>query len=75
MTRLSGTPVNLGAFKISNIDEARDQWSHKFSRPEQADLIRKAGQARLANRAGGAPRGLMFLSGDIHTGCIFDISR
>jgi hypothetical protein len=73
-TRLTGTPVNLGAFKISNIDEARDQWSHKSSRPEQADLLRKAGEARLVNRAGGGPRGLLFLSGDIHTGCVFDIS-
>lgn len=73
-TRLTGTPVNLGSFKVSNIDEARDQWSHKFSRPEQADLLRKAGQARLANRHGGAPRGLIFLSGDIHMGCIFDLS-
>lgn len=74
LTRLTGTPVNLGSFKVSNIDEARDQWSHKFSRPEQADLLRKAGLARLTNRAGVGPRGLVFLSGDIHTGCIFDIS-
>ncbi len=73
-TRLTGTPVNLGSFKVSNIDEARDQWSHKFSRPEQADLLRKAGLARLSNRPSGAARGLVFLSGDIHTGCIFDVS-
>jgi hypothetical protein len=73
-TRFLGTPVNLGSFKISNIDEARDQWSHKFSRPEQARLLRKAGEARVANRHGGTPRELVFLSGDIHMGCIFDFS-
>jgi hypothetical protein len=74
LTRLSGRPVNLGSFKVSNIDEARDQWSHKFSRPEQADLLRKTGLARLSNRVTGSPRQLMFLSGDIHNGCIFDVS-
>lgn len=73
-TRALGTPVNLGRFKLSNIDEARDQWSHKFSRPEQAELLRKAGEARLTNREGAAPRNLLFLSGDIHMGCIFDLS-
>lgn len=72
-SRLSGRQVNWGSFKVSNIDEARDQWSHRFSRKEQADLIRKAAAARLTNRPGGAPRGLVFLSGDIHLGCIFDI--
>jgi hypothetical protein len=74
VTRLTGTPVNLGSFMVNNIDEVRDQWSHKFSRREQEDLLRKAGQARLANRGSGPPRGLVFLSGDIHTGCIFDLS-
>lgn len=72
-TRLLGRPVNWGSFKVSNIDEARDQWSHKYSRKEQAELIRKAGAARLSNRPSGSPRGLVFLSGDIHMGCIFDI--
>jgi hypothetical protein len=72
-TRLLGQPVNLGSFKVSNIDEARDQWSHKYSRREQAELIRKAAAARLTNRPGGSPRGLVFLSGDIHMGCMFDI--
>lgn len=73
-TRLTGTPVNLGSFKVSNIDEARDQWSHKTARREQADLLTKAGNARLANRIAGSARELLFLSGDIHTGCIFDLS-
>jgi hypothetical protein len=72
LTQLTGTPVNLGIFKVSNIDEARDQWSHKFSRPEQRDLLRKAAQARFVNREGNG-RELIFLSGDIHVGCIFDI--
>ena len=74
VTRLTGTPANLGEFMLSNIDEVRDQWSHKFARREQADLIRKAGKARLANRNAGARRSLMFLSGDIHIGCIFDLT-
>ena len=51
--------ANLGNFKISNIDEARDQWSHKFSLPEQRKLLIQAGHARLTNRIGGSPRGLI----------------
>jgi hypothetical protein len=74
LTALTGTPVNLGAFKVSNIDEARDQWSHKFARPEQRDLLRKAARARFANREGRDGRELVFLSGDIHVGSIFDIT-
>jgi hypothetical protein len=73
-TQLTGTPINLGIFKVSNIDEARDQWSHKFSRSEQRDLLRKAAKARFTNRPGGNGRELIFLSGDIHVGCIFDIA-
>ncbi|MBA2270358.1 MAG: alkaline phosphatase D family protein [Chthoniobacterales bacterium] len=73
-TRLTGVPFNVGAFKISNLDEARDQWSHKFSRPEQRELLRKANKARFANRQGNNGRELVFLSGDIHVGCIFDIA-
>ncbi len=74
LTDLTGTPVNLGSFKVSNLDEARDQWSHKFARPEQEMLIRKAAAARFTNRHGGNGRELIFLSGDIHVGCIFDIT-
>ena len=71
---ITGNQLNLGNFKIGNIDEARDQWSHKFSRPEQERLLRAAGKARLANRTPGAPRGLVFVSGDIHLGARFDVS-
>ncbi|MPY90386.1 MAG: hypothetical protein GEU99_21000 [Luteitalea sp.] len=74
LSKLAGRQINLGSFKLSSIDEARDQWSHLFARPEQADLLRKAGEARLANRTAGSPRGLIFLSGDIHVGCLFEIS-
>jgi hypothetical protein len=74
LTRLTGSPVNIGAFKLSAIDEVRDQWSHKASRPEQVDLLRKAGLARLSNRSAGNPRALLFLSGDIHHGAIFDLA-
>lgn len=73
LSRLTGRQLNLGNYKVSNIDEARDQWSHKFARPEQAALLRLAGKARTANTSAGAARNLVFLSGDIHVGCIFDI--
>jgi hypothetical protein len=74
LTAVTGTPFNLGAFKVSNLDEARDQWSHKFARPEQELMLRKAAQARFTNRSGSNSRELIFLSGDIHVGCIFDIT-
>jgi len=74
LSRLTGEQLNLGGFKRGAIDEARDQWSHRLSRPEQEALIRKAGEARLSNRPSGAPRGLLFLSGDIHVGGIYDIT-
>lgn len=74
LSRATGTQFNLGNFKVSAIDEARDQWCHRFSRPEQADLLRKAAAARLVNRSPGSARELMFLSGDIHIGCVFEIS-
>ena len=69
-----GGQLNLGNFKVANIDEARDQWSHKFARPEQGRLLRSAGKARLSNRNPGAPRGLLFVSGDIHVGARFTIT-
>jgi hypothetical protein len=71
---LTGSELNLGHFKLSGIDEARDQWSHKFARPEQVALLRAAGKARLTNRSPRAPRGLIFLAGDIHVGARFTIS-
>lgn len=74
LSRLYGRQLNLGKFKVSNIDEARDQWSHKFVRSEQAQLLEAAGRARVANVIDGSARGLIFLSGDIHVGCIFDIT-
>jgi hypothetical protein len=74
LSRAAGTQFNLGNFKVSNIDEARDQWSHRFARPEQVDLLRKTAAARLANRSSGSGRELLFLSGDIHIGCTFEIS-
>jgi len=74
LSRLSGTPLNLGSYQLSKLDEARDQWSHKFSRPEQMALLRRAGAARLANAAPGPGRELIFLSGDIHIGAIYDIT-
>jgi hypothetical protein len=74
IARLTNLQLNLGDFQISNLDEARDQWSHRFARPEQQDLLQKAFTARFTNRNAASGRGLVFVSGDIHIGCIFDIS-
>jgi len=74
ISRLAGSQPNLGDFKVSAIDEARDQWSNHFARREQQDLLKKAFAARFAGRSAAAGRGLVFLSGDIHIGCIFDVS-
>jgi hypothetical protein len=74
VARFTGSQPNFGRFKISNLDEARDQWSHRFARREQRDLLKKAFAARYANRTAASARGLVFLSGDIHIGCTFDIN-
>lgn len=74
LSRLTGMPLNLGKYRLASIDEVRDQWSHKFSRGEQMALLRQASTARLANAPPGPGRTLIFLSGDIHVGCIFDIT-
>jgi hypothetical protein len=73
LARATGVQLNAGNFKISNLDEARDQWSHRFARHEQQSLLKKAIAARLVNRNAATARSLVFLSGDIHIGCIFDI--
>jgi PhoD-like phosphatase len=72
--RSTGVQLNLGNFQISNLDEARDQWSNRFARPEQKALLKKAFEARFTNRSAASGRALVFLSGDIHIGCIFDLS-
>ena len=75
VTRLvANKELNLGNFKRSNIDEARDQWSHKYSLPEQLRLLRGAGRALFTNRTKGSARGLIFLSGDIHLGATYQIT-
>jgi hypothetical protein len=74
IARRTGVQLNAGNFQISNLDEARDQWSHRFSRREQQDLLKKSFAARYVNRNAASGRGLVFLSGDIHIGCIFDVS-
>jgi hypothetical protein len=74
ISRFTGEQPNLGNFQISNLDEARDQWSHRASRREQQHLLKKAFTARYVYRDAASGRGLVFLSGDIHIGCIFDIS-
>ena len=37
----TGFQPNFGALQISNLDEARDQWSHRFARAEQKHLVKK----------------------------------
>lgn len=74
IARRTGVQRNAGNFQVSNLDEARDQWSHRFSRREQQDLLTKAFAARFVNRNAASGRELVFLSGDIHIGCIFEVS-
>jgi len=74
IARFTGAQPNLGDFQISNIDEARDQWSHRASRGEQKELLQKAFKARYTGRSSAAGRALTFLSGDIHIGCIYDVT-
>jgi hypothetical protein len=73
IARGTGLQFNAGAFQVSNLDEARDQWSHRFARPEQKELVTKSFAARRLNRDAASARALVFLSGDIHIGCIFDL--
>jgi hypothetical protein len=73
--RFANKILDKTLFRVrAKIDEVRDQWSHHFSRPEQALLIRKAGFARTSNRTNYNPREVIFLAGDIHMGGIFDIT-
>ena len=74
LSRILGFNPNLGDFQISNLDEARDQWSHHYSRPEQRALLTKTFAARRTNRSPASARALVFLSGDIHIGCTFELS-
>jgi hypothetical protein len=75
-TRKFGRRVNLdlAEWRISDLDDIRDQWSHRFSRPEQERLIRAAGRARLVNRIPSQPREVLFVGGDFHAGGIFDVT-
>ncbi len=66
--------INTSRFRSSNINEIRDQWSHKYSRSEQLSLLHTAAKARFTNRDLVSPRSLIFLSGDIHAGCIYDMT-
>lgn len=66
--------LHWGDWKIGDLDDIRDQWSHSASRPEQLRLIRAAGRARLINRAPSNPRGLVFLGGDFHAGGLFQLT-
>ena len=56
------------------IDDVRDQWAHPTSRLEQEKLIRLAGEIKTKNRLNGNPREIIFLGGEVHVGCIFEIS-
>jgi len=60
--------------RISDFDDLRDQWSHPRCHDEQVRLIRKAGDARVANRNGAPPRAVMFAGGDIHSGALYEIA-
>jgi PhoD-like phosphatase len=68
-----GIGTNWGSFKVSDIDDVRDQWSNHMSRPEQAAVIRASVEATRTNRLPIYPRGLLFIGGDWHSGGLFDI--
>jgi hypothetical protein len=70
----AGVPVNVGRAVLGSVDDARDQWAHYFSRPEQERLIRLAVHGRTTNRTRGSARGLLFVGGDLHSGGVFTIS-
>jgi hypothetical protein len=74
VAREFGVQLNSGTFQKNNLDEARDQWSHRAARGEQARLLTEAFAARARNQNIGSERGLIFVSGDIHIGCIFELN-
>ena len=41
LRRRWGMSTNLGSFRLSELDDARDQWANHFCRPEQEKLIRE----------------------------------
>jgi PhoD-like phosphatase len=57
-----------------NIDDARDQWTNVRSLPECERLIRLVLEARTVNRLPSAPRGVVFLGGDLHIGARYDVT-
>lgn len=69
----TGYRPEWGDFKVKEIDDVRDQWSHHFSRPEQALLIRTAAEALAQNRPKNAPRRLLFVGGDWHAGGLVEV--
>ncbi|MCP4364343.1 MAG: hypothetical protein GY800_03470 [Planctomycetes bacterium] len=71
--KLVPLPVNFGDFKLAEIDDVRDQWAHSFSRKEQIKLLRDVASAAFYNRLPSAPRGVVFMGGDIHIGAQFKI--
>ncbi len=68
-----GADINWGSFKLSELDDIRDQWSNHFSRSEQVAVIQKSVEATGTNRLPRYPRGLLFMGGDWHSGGLFDI--
>lgn len=63
---------NLGDFKVADIDDARDQWSHRFCRPEQEALIRRARTHGKSATQFGAKR-LFYRRGPAFWGVVRDL--
>ena len=74
LSAITGRRFNIGPFKQSKILDARDQWGNKLNRAEQLRLIRTVGDARVSNRMASNPRNVLFVSGDIHAGAIYEIT-
>lgn len=63
----------ISDYKLGDLDDVRDQWSHHLSQSEQARLIRAVGNSTLTQRLHSQPREAVFLGGDIHVGATFMI--
>jgi hypothetical protein len=70
----TGLKVNVGSLRLGDIDDARDQWAHHWSHPEQVRLLELAAAARTVNRPAGQPREVTFVGGDLHAGGMFEVT-
>ncbi len=68
-----GISSNIGDFRLQDIDDVRDQWSHRQSQEEQIRLVHLAFDAQKSGREIVGPRGVIFIGGDWHSGGLYSI--